>query len=53
MDYGRALQRNDGESLKIFESGVLAVEMECSALFALSIYRRVSAATILTITDTL
>jgi len=42
-----------GKVLKYSRAGVLAVEMECSALFALSIYRRVSAAVILTITDTL
>jgi len=42
-----------GNVLKYSGAGDLAVEMECSALLALSIYRRVSAAAILTITDTL
>jgi len=42
-----------GKVLRYSRAGVLAVEMECSALFALSIYRRVSAVAILTITDTL
>ena len=33
--------------------GVLAVDMECSAIFSLSIYRKVESAALLVITDTL
>jgi uridine phosphorylase len=35
------------------KAGVLAVEMECSALFCLSTYRRTNSAALLIITDTL
>jgi uridine phosphorylase len=35
------------------KAGVLAVEMECSALFCLSTYRRINSAALLIITDTL
>jgi uridine phosphorylase len=39
--------------LNYSRAGVLAVEMECSALFSLSIFRKVTSAALLVITDTL
>jgi len=42
-----------GKVLTYSEKGILAVEMECSALFCLSNYRGINSAALLVITDTL
>ena len=45
--------KNMKKVLTYSKAGVLAVEMECSALFCLSTYRRTNSAALLIITDTL